>query len=81
MDNIYNYKHSDGRALMFATSGPGAKIYDMDRVLAGDTAKQLVGRVPVPANPGDLSKGYHDFYVGYDPATHQDRFYGAGGGG
>src|SRR5947207_15055499 len=24
--NIYNYKHSDGRALMFATSGPGAKI-------------------------------------------------------
>src|SRR5206468_8014551 len=22
--------------------------------------------------------GYHDFYVGYDPASHQDRFYGAG---
>ncbi|MBI4499611.1 MAG: hypothetical protein HY700_00465 [Gemmatimonadetes bacterium] len=79
--NIYNYKHSDGRVLMFATSGPGAKIYDMDRALAADTARQLVGRVPVPANPGDLSKGYHDFYVGYDPATHQDRFYGAGGGG
>jgi hypothetical protein len=25
--------------------------------------------------------GYHDFYVGYDPATRQDKFYGAGGGG
>ena len=22
--------------------------------------------------------GYHDFYVAYDPATHQDKFYGAG---
>jgi len=25
--------------------------------------------------------GYHDFYVGYEPASHQDRFYGAGAGG
>ena len=25
--------------------------------------------------------GYHDFYVGYDPGTHQDKFYGAGLGG
>ena len=25
--------------------------------------------------------GYHDFYVGYDPATQQDKFYGAGLGG
>jgi len=79
--NIFNYKHSDGRVLMFATSGPFAKIYDMDRALAGDTARQIVGRVPVPPNPGDLAKGYHDFYVGYNPATHQDIFYGAGGGG
>ena len=25
--------------------------------------------------------GYHDFYIAYDPATHQDKFYGAGRGG
>ena len=25
--------------------------------------------------------GYHDFYIGYDPATRQDKFYGAAGGG
>jgi hypothetical protein len=25
--------------------------------------------------------GYHDFYVGYDPASQQDKFYGAGLGG
>jgi hypothetical protein len=25
--------------------------------------------------------GYHDFYVAYDPATRQDKFYGAGAGG
>ena len=28
-----------------------------------------------------LLQGYHDFYVGYDPARRQDKFYGAGGGG
>ena len=80
--NIFNYKHSDGRTLMFATSTtPGAKVYDLSRFVAGDSAQGLVGGIPVPENPGDLSKGYHDFYVGYDPATHQDKFYGAGGGG
>jgi hypothetical protein len=79
--NIYAYKHSDGRALMFATSGPGAKVYDMDKFLAGAPDQGLLGTVPVPANPGDLSKGYHDFYVGFDVATQQDKFYGAGGGG
>ncbi|MEK7766087.1 MAG: hypothetical protein AAB368_07590, partial [bacterium] len=26
-------------------------------------------------------RGYHDSYVGFDPASQQDRFYGAGGGG
>jgi hypothetical protein len=78
--NIYNYKHSDGRVLMFATvSAPQANIYDMDKFLAGDPNQGLVGTVPVPSQGG--GRGYHDFYVGYDPATRQDKFYGAGAGG
>lgn len=79
--NMFAYKHSDGRALLFVTSGPGASIYDMGRFLAGDADQGFVGRVPVPPTPDALSGGYHDFYLGFDPATDQDKFYGAGGGG
>ena len=76
------YKHSDGRVLFFTTvSGDHAAIYDMEKVLRGDSTTARTGRVPLPPNPGDLSTGYHDFYVGYHPDTRQDRFYGAGGGG
>jgi hypothetical protein len=68
---------------MFATSGGGGRIYDLDRFLAGDSAQGYVGFVPVPApsaTPG-MRTSYHDFYVAYDPATHRDIFYGPGTGG
>ena len=77
----FAYKHSNGQALVFTTSGGGfAYVFDIDRVVAGGPDKGIVGRVKVPA-PGPLSSNWHDFYVGYDPATKQDRFYGAGGAG
>jgi len=86
----YLYKHSDGRVLFFTTvTAPAryANVYDMQKVLAGDATYGLVGPVPVPDDikptmllhrPTGTFIGYHDFYVGYDPATHQDKFYGAG---
>ena len=37
--------------------------------------------MPEGGNPAFRQFGYHDFFVGYDPATHQDKFYGAGRGG
>ncbi|MBI4501951.1 MAG: hypothetical protein HY700_12425 [Gemmatimonadetes bacterium] len=87
----FAYKHSDGRALYLATSvSPHALIYDIDKVAAGgDPESWIVGRVPVPegATRGvdtmlvRFQPSYHDFYVGYDPVSHQDRFYGAGSGG
>ncbi len=82
----YSYKHSSGAALLFATTqSPFAHIYDIDRFVAGDPKQGLVGRIenptPPDAAPGQVFRGWHDFYVGYDPATHQDRFYGAGAGG
>ena len=80
--NLFAYKHSDGRVLLFATTnGPQANIYDMEKFLSGDGSQGLIGRVPVPANPAARQRGYHDFYIAYDPSTSQDRFYGAGGGG
>jgi hypothetical protein len=82
----YAYKHSNGQALLLATSLRGAAyVYDIDKVVAAGAkgGDGLVGRVPIPEGtqapvqvPGFT--GYHDFYVGYDPASHQDRFYGAG---
>jgi hypothetical protein len=80
--NIFAYKHSSGRPLLVTTVGANrGNIYDLDRVVAGgDPAGWLIGEVPVPQSnlgPG----GYHDFYVGYDPATRKDKLYAAGVGG
>jgi hypothetical protein len=92
--DLFAYKHSDGRVLLFTTTTADyANVYDMAKVLAGDTAHALIGKVPVPPGPkrGEVLPGfgpvtiaipgYHDFYVAYDPARQQDKFYGAGGGG
>jgi hypothetical protein len=72
--NVFPYRHSDGRTLLFTTTltGTYANIYDMAKFLAGAPDQGLIGRVPVPGATGR----YHDFYVGYDPFTHQDKFYG-----
>jgi hypothetical protein len=53
----------------------------MEKFLAGDSKFGLVGQVPLPDVPNPRMRGYHDFYVGYDPANHRDVFYGAGAGG
>jgi hypothetical protein len=86
-----SYKHSNGQALLFTqASGPFADIWDIDQVAAagkGDPNTGLVGRVPIAATDtvqgprGPRGPAYHDFYIAYDPATHQDKFYGAGAGG
>jgi hypothetical protein len=82
--NIFMYRHSDGRALLFATTtGDVANVYDMGRVVDGEDST-LVAQIPVPDNPiGEALgfDGYHDFYVGYHPESGQDRFYGGGAGG
>jgi hypothetical protein len=83
---LFPYKHSDGRTLLFTTAIAGyANVFDLAKVIAGGDPKQWkVGEVPVPDTREDTPlgrQGYHDFYVAYDPATHQDKFYGAGRGG
>jgi hypothetical protein len=86
--NVFAYKHSDGRALLFASNGPHANVYDMGKFLAGDARSGLVGLVPVPDTTNQSPNAchsilcsYHDFFVGYDPAGRRDVFYGAGSGG
>jgi len=82
--NIFVYKHSDGRVLLFTTvTGPNAHIYDLGKVVEGASSEEaLVGRIPV-GDVGDEggAGSYHDFYVGYHPDTAEDRFYGGGTGG
>jgi len=84
--NIFTYKHSDGRALLFTTvNGPHANIYDLGKFLAGDPDQGLVGQVPVPQTAYWAMRGgrasWHDYYVAYDPATQQDRLWAGGTGG
>lgn len=82
--NTFAYKHSDGRALFFATVNQSkALIYDLDKVVSGaPESTWLIGAVPNPTPYKQIGAGgYHDFYVGYDPGTQQDKFYGAGLGG
>src|SRR2546430_1581987 len=92
----FTYKHSTGLALMFTdvTGAAMAHIYDIDKVVASGGKEGLIGNVPLPADqasagarpgatPGAPPRvgGYHDDYVGFDPVTQTDRFYGAGAGG
>jgi hypothetical protein len=82
--NTFAYKHSDGRVLYFTTVGQSkALVYDLGKVVSGaDSSTWLIGEVPNPTPMRQTGMGgYHDFYVGYDPATRQDKFYGAGLGG
>ena len=83
--NMFAYKHSDGRVLLFATiNGPFADVFDLEKIVSGaPESTWLIGRIPIPAGPGMAmgNFGYHDFQLYYDPATHQDKFYGAGRGG
>jgi hypothetical protein len=84
--NTFIYRHSDGHTYLLNTvNAPHVYVYDLAKVLAGgDPAQWKVGEIPVPETPTNSRFGrfgYHDFYIGYDPATHQDKFYGAGRGG
>lgn len=82
--NMFAYKHSDGRALLFTTiSLSKALVWDLDKLVkGGNESTWLIGEVPNPTPMQQTGAGgYHDFYVGYDVATGQDKFYGAGLGG
>src|SRR5437588_2610288 len=81
--DIFAYKHSDGRVLLFATvRGPRANVYDLGKTIEGDPKGGFIGSVPVPEHASATpQRGYHDFFIGYDATTHQDKFYGAGAGG
>ncbi|MQA92381.1 MAG: hypothetical protein GEU90_19505 [Gemmatimonas sp.] len=84
--NIFMYKHSDGRPLLFTTTnGPHANVYDMSLVVSGKVEEALAARIDVPQTAYWALQGgqasYHDFYVAYDPISGQDRFWGGGTGG
>jgi hypothetical protein len=82
---MFAYRHSDGHVYLFTTTvGPTVYVWDMNKIVTGvDPLQAKVAEVPVPesSNISAGRSGYHDFYVGYDAATHQDKFYGAGAGG
>ncbi|MCH7824544.1 MAG: hypothetical protein IH849_07055, partial [Acidobacteria bacterium] len=59
--NIFIYKHSNGRVLLFSTvSGPYAHVYDLGYVVEGRADEALVAKVPVPGDYDANIRGYHD---------------------
>jgi len=80
--NIFIYKHSNGRVLLFTTvRGPDAHVYDLGYVVEGRAEDAHVASVPVPGGDAPGQRSYHDFYAGYHPDSEQDRFYGGGSDG
>ncbi|HEX8725000.1 MAG TPA: hypothetical protein VF737_06405 [Gemmatimonadaceae bacterium] len=82
--NTFAYKHSDGHVYYVTTANEGdALVYDMDKVVSGAPESEwIVSRIPNPTPFKQMGTGsYHDFYIGYDPGAHEDKFYGAGLGG
>ena len=78
--NIFIYKHTSSRVWLVTTvSGPFANVYDLGMVVEGDVENARIGRIPTPSE--NARRGYHDFYLGYDTDSGQDRFYGGGTGG
>src|SRR5260370_918563 len=62
----------------------GTCVYrsSLDRVEGGDHAGGWGGPIATPDTTGGGSlRDYHDMYAGSDPASRQDRFYGAGASG
>ena len=78
----FAYKHSTGLSLVVAqTSSPAAYLYDMDKVVSGDPNPVIGKAVNPTGGTAGARASWHDFYVGYDPATKQDKLYAGGGGG
>ena len=78
--NIFTYRHSNGRALLAATTqSEDVFLYDFGQLGRGIT--EPVSNIRVPTPRAERSRQWHDMYMGYLPDAEQDRFYGAGTGG
>jgi hypothetical protein len=81
MSDVFPYKHSDGRTLLFMSRVDAlyAEVIDAAKLVSGDKNEGRIGKVPIPeTNLKHVTDGYHELYVAYDPVRHQDKFYGGG---
>jgi hypothetical protein len=76
--SLFAYRHSTGRALLIASSGGHASVYDAVDLVSGTAT--LLAQIPTPELP-DSTSGYTSVYAAYHGDTDTDRFYGAGAGG
>ena len=78
--NIFTYRHTNGRALLVATTqSQDAFVYDVGQIAQGTL--DPVSAIAVPEPSAARARQWHDMYLGYLPDAGQDRFYGAGTGG
>ncbi|MDX1429624.1 MAG: hypothetical protein R3282_05015 [Rhodothermales bacterium] len=79
LTSIFAYKHSSGKALLFAAAGKEILGLDLEMLVEGGEA--LVGSYPTPPLIDTTFSGFRDVYAAFEPVTQQDRLYGAGAGG
>lgn len=77
--NLFVYRHSDGRTLLFGAGDSDLFVYDLAMLLNGEI--DPIRKIPSPDQVEPDLKGFHDVFVGYHPDTAQDRLYTAGAGG
>jgi hypothetical protein len=65
------------------TIGSFGQIYDARKLISQGAQQALLSQVNMPpdVNLKTFTRGFHDTYAAYDPATKQDKLYGAGAGG
>ncbi len=76
---LFAYKHSSGRALLFATSGGPVEAFDIEDLLSGQSAPLIA--IDTPADVPAATKGFDQAFAGFEPVTATDRLYLAGAGG
>ena len=76
--DLFAYKHSNGMALVLASSATQTYVYPADEALQGPVTPVLTLSTPSHPGPG---VGFEDVFAGFDPVTQQDRLYLAGAGG
>lgn len=81
LHQLFLYKHSDGKVLLFGTGGGDVLVYDMASVLNGNGEEALLTRLPTPDQVESASTGFDRIFVAYHAESDQDRMYGAGAGG
>ena len=77
--HVFAYRHSNGRSYLMATGGGPIDVFDIDRLLNGETTP--VASYALPEEVTNVEYGYHAMAAQWHADSETDRLYAAGAGG